>query len=234
MARIKYTALVDSISGSIGGSTLQRNGYGHSMSSKSYPKQSGSVLQMTRRCQMLLVNNSWANLTQSQRGSWSSYALVYQKSCKHNSAKFLNGFNYFQKYHLLRILSGDQTVLSNPTFSNIPLEYRYTEPLVLSGGFLYFILTVATTSSSWIAVVTSSSTLKASRNFNHAPMRYLVSGTGGFSADEILYELDMYSQIQSAFGKLPAIGDSLCIQVSLYHPSTGQFIVFAKQPIVIE
>ena len=114
MARIKFSAIVESIRGSIGGTTFQSNAYGFTVKSKPNVTQPNSLKQQQRKIAMQSVSRSWRALTSTERLSWEVYASTFVVPSKLNKDSNLNGYNYFLKYNLLLFPQGIPIILGNP------------------------------------------------------------------------------------------------------------------------
>ena len=67
MARVKFGSLVTEISGSIGGSTFQRNSFGNTLRNKPNPIRSRTAAQLSIRQYMKQAHAGWTALTAAER-----------------------------------------------------------------------------------------------------------------------------------------------------------------------
>lgn len=104
MARLKFGALVSQMSGSIGGSTLQRSSFGHSIRSKPLPIHSRKPLQLIRRNWMSEIQSAWTNLSELQRNLWRQFVAYSGQKINNDSAVLISGYNLFLKYQFCRKL----------------------------------------------------------------------------------------------------------------------------------
>lgn len=106
MARLKLSGLVSDISGSIGGTTFQRNAFGISMRTKPVRGQHSSASQIRTRQYMAQCLSAWNLLTTEQRATWDQGIVFFQTRAKHNKSSLLNGRSLYLQWNMTRLLSG--------------------------------------------------------------------------------------------------------------------------------
>jgi hypothetical protein len=118
MARVKFSALVNSIQGSVGGSVFQRNKSGYTLKNKSVNVDKASIKQSAARNYMAELQNQWRGFTDVQRNAYDLFANYYPVKNRNNQNVYLSGYQLFLKYNLLRLHTG-LGVLSSITYGNI-------------------------------------------------------------------------------------------------------------------
>jgi hypothetical protein len=106
MARIKYSALVSGVAGSVGGATFQNGAYGNVLRSKPRHRLSGSALQMTRRSQMMAIHTAWRNLSDANRSAWNHFLNYSNASIRRDKSVLQTGHSLFIQYNYLRLITG--------------------------------------------------------------------------------------------------------------------------------
>jgi len=115
MARIIYSALVQSIQGTINGMTFQRNAYGHTLKAKDIGSRNFTPKQVARISQYAQMTGLWRSLTIAQREAWRQYASAFLEPCQNNKKSVLNGFNYFLRANAFNRLRVPTAVIANPS-----------------------------------------------------------------------------------------------------------------------
>lgn len=152
MARIKYSALIDSINGSIGGTTFQRNRYGFTAKNKPVTVNPQRPLQVKRKTEMVSVAQLWGTLTEPQRAAWRTFADNNPRPTRLNPDAFLNGFNYFEAYHLLRWVISPGSLLVDPN-GPVGSVTGFTADIFVTGGVMTWEPAADIVGSNWAALV---------------------------------------------------------------------------------
>jgi hypothetical protein len=226
MARVKYSAFVDSIDGSVGGTTFQKNRYGFSARRKPNAAKPNSPKQITSKASMAYIQTSWIALSDANRANWNTYASTYPRSPKHNSSSTLNGFNYFVFYHLLKNLrqaaittnpSGAQQTLSfgNPEIGEADPILEWLSDIVVSGG-------------TWIALLFMSRPISESSYIRPNILRFVIGDI--VTASPSIEIQDEYSAL---FGSIPLAGDFVAMQEVFVNQANGQVFRGSLQRVTI-
>lgn len=218
MARIKYTAIVDSINGTIGGTTFQRNAYGHTIKSKPNMIRPWTIAQQDQKIAMATCAKLWRTLTDPQRTAWETWAEANPRPSRLNAAAFLSGYNLFLLYHRYRRLY-DLTTLTNPSLtlqSCDPAEYI----VYRSGALLKWETNPSGVTGTWRALCFMTNPIPLGREFVNITPRFM-TGTAYASGTVV----DVTNQFNLRFGQLPNTGDWIGMKVVLFCTTTAQVIV---------
>ena len=199
MARIIYSALVDSIRGSIGGTTFQKNAYGYTAKSKPNMIRPQSPFQNIRKNSFRHVIKSWQGLSVAQRADWNAWAAAFPQYAKHNPSAQLSGFAVFCKYHLITNLFSDG-VLTNPSYT-APAEDVILVNFDTDGSNMTWNVLSDTDNEDWNLVMFMSSAISESQNYFSSRTRYmahLLNIDGG---------IDFTDNYVEAFGRVGQVGD---------------------------
>lgn len=230
MARLKFGALVSQMSGSIGGSTLQRSSFGHSIRSKPLPILSRKPLQLIRRSWMSEIQSAWSALTEIQRNLWRQFIAYSGQSINNDSNIQISGYNLFLKYQFCRKLC-NLPLLEEFTYIPIP---QWPQAFIFSNVsnqlFIQFDRVIA--DNTYFFILSVSNPRVPSKSYSPQNCRYMYcfrTGSDTFSFSETY----IYN-----FGLLAQTGDTVHFSIyyfSLLAPllsgySTGKAIIGAQFP----
>jgi hypothetical protein len=225
MARIKLGSIISDISGSVGGTTFQRNSYGVTMRSKPTQIGSTSASQAIRQTALRLIQNVWANLSSDVQNSWNFFPSFHSQKSKNNASSELSGYNLFLKYNLIHYQLFN-TVLSVISYDALNLS-SFVPQVRWSSPYLYFSLTGAVTDSKIFYGLYLSNVQPLGSQFKGNKIRFMTSYP--FDATEI----DITESFVAKFGAHPSVGENLSIKISII----GRYvpIVFSalKQSITV-
>ena len=225
MARIKFGALVESIRGSIGGTTFQSSAYGFTVKAKSNIAKPNSIRQQQRKISMQSISRAWRSLTSANRLSWDVYASLFVVPSKLNKDSNLNGYNYFLKYNLLLFPEGIPSILADPTVSTS--SYLADEVTLFSNEVDTFNF-----NNSWVSDTASLTTLiymtsplLDSRKMPRQTPLFIKKQLPTASADPD-YEIgvNVYTEYFNLFGFIPSTGDLIGVRLVIINSSSGFFL----------
>lgn len=205
MARIKYTALIESIRGSIAGTTFQSNKYGFTVKKKPNMTLPRSRLQRIRQNDFSVSAREWRNTTQTERDRAISYASTFPQYARHNPDAQLDGYGIWMKITPLRLATGHGFMSGYPIV--MPALVELTWVLTLSGGVLSIDMTASNQDELWIAIYYISRPLSPTINFVGSRTRLISSDPAATHSRVIT---DAYIDL---FGGLPAVGDLVALDV---------------------
>lgn len=217
MARIIYSALVDSIRGSINGTTFQRNAYGYSVKAKPNMVNPNTIRQNLRKRTFSNAVQEWRKLSQANRDAWDAYANAFPIPARKNPNAFLNGLNAFQRWHGVQYQS-NSTVLANPSGAQGTAVINQID-LIISGGNLFVELDITTTNGPWSAFLYLSRPLSSTQAFVKSWTRYIVAMT---PAQWI--SLNINAAYVAVFGAAPVLGQLIGVQVVMLNTTNGQIL----------
>jgi len=215
MARIKYSGLIESINGSIGGTTFQTNRYGFTVKRKPVPSKPNTPSQNARKTAMFAVQQAWIGLTAANRAAWNTYASTYPRPTRLNINSNLNGFNYFLAYHLIR-RQHDTVTLANP--SGVQRTFSFVSSDILSdGGALDWQFGIIVSGGTWIALVSISRVVTLTTQARKNRIRFVDSKqvTGSSS-------LVITNPYTALFGSIPVPNDYVFLQEVWLNTANGQ------------
>jgi hypothetical protein len=121
MARVKFSALLSEINGSIGGSTFQRSAYGYSLRNKPIPVSKPTVLNQAIRQSFFQASRLWSNMSDVDRIFWRNAVEFYLPRSRNNKNSYLSAYSYFMQIVPMALFQN----LSLSYFTKLePFDYR--------------------------------------------------------------------------------------------------------------
>lgn len=227
MARIVYSALVESINGSIQGTTFQRNAYGHSIKGKPRMVKPNSARQITAKQHFSAAVTKWRSLSPTNKGEWETYATNFPIPSRLNPESYLNGFNAFVRWHGINAYYAPGVTLASPDDGTDVIENIVLE-LQIDSGVLYFTIAATAVTGTWEAIFF----LSRSRPISNRPRVNLTKFISyGLFEDTDTYEIQ--DQYEAVYGFLPVAGEQLVVDVSFVNHATGQVIETPTQTLEV-
>lgn len=217
MARIKFTALVESIRGSIGGTTFQRNAFGFTAKSKPNMVNPNSAMQGDRKRGFQKALQTWRTLSDADRANWETYATTFPTPSQHNPAAYLNGFNLFVRWHAASF-QWSENVLNNPSGAQGTVSYVETE-IINADPVLEVVISSTVTEGPWYILLYLTRPLAPTQRFQKSWTK-LIQQTN--YANPI--DIDIAFAYQQIFGLFPEVGDLLGVDITYVNTTNGQVI----------
>jgi len=118
MARVQFSAIVNSVRGKVGGSVFQRNRSGFSFKNSASGVNRQSEKQIFSRSNVVKVQTAWRQMSSTERNAWQLFANFNPVYNRNNKNVFLNGYQLFMKYNLIR-LHCNLTILEAITYGTV-------------------------------------------------------------------------------------------------------------------
>ncbi len=221
MARIIYGALAESIRGSIGGTTFQRNAYGYTVKKKPNMINPNSQWQQAQKIIFSKAVLAWNQLTSAQRLDWESWASTYPQYAKNNPSSQLSGFAVFVRQHCLRFLD-NLAVDTNPTYATYAPA---------SASFAFYVSAIAMemdfndtngNEEYWVAIFLSRP-FSGSQNFIGTKTRYF-----DMEASITTTGVSITATWLAKFGTLPTVGQQIAWRAVYFGKDNGQVLAEQK------
>lgn len=116
MARVKYSAFISEINGSIGKGTLQKSNGVNIMREKPNSTTFASRFLNSNRIYTIKATQYWRTLTTAQKQKWSNVVKLFPLYHQNNSKVLLSPYQYFVKFNFYVQLAGFN-ILAEPTSS---------------------------------------------------------------------------------------------------------------------
>lgn len=209
MARIVYSALIDNIRGSIGGTTFQKNAYGYTVKKKPNQVFPASIWQQRQKIIIKQVLHFWSNMSAAYRADYVSYASTYPQYSKHNPSCALSGHAVFVKHNFYRLL-GEFSILDAISFGSFSIP-SISISIELDGSTLNIIVDTDNVSTYLKCAMFITPPLPPSQTFFGTRYRYFltfpfIDGT-----------VDVAQQYINIFGALPSSGQLVGISFLFWH-----------------
>lgn len=224
MARIIYSALVESIRGSVKGTTFQRNAYGYTIKGKPNMVNPNTVRQNSRKRTFSAASQAWRDLSSGERSAWEAYANAFPIPSRKNPDAYLSGLAAFTRWHAVSFqLNGN--VLDNPSGAQGTAVIDEVT-LVLDTGVLYANIVSSVTNGPWNAFLYLSRPLSPTQSFVKSWQRFVRAGAEATWGDE-----NISAAYIAIFGSLPPLGSLIGAQAVLVNSTNGQ-VLFGAPGIV--
>ena len=212
MAKVKYSALIESMRNKLNGSVASRNRYGNYWRNKTTPINRQTSYQVAVRSQFAANSSKWRGLTQEQRDAWIAAAPNYPFTDEFGDQLFLSGNSLFLKINQNLQNMGASTVnwpqqpvaVENPDFTDLTVTASTTTVTV-----------AAPTSANGTLMVYAAANVSPGKKFVKNLYKYLGTITGGATP------VDINSQIVERFGAKSA-GTAVWVKILVGDNSTGQ------------
>jgi hypothetical protein len=214
MARIVYSALIEKISGKIGGTVFQANAYGFTCKKTPNMVRPNTEYQLRQQAYLSQAVREWNNLTVAQRLDWDTWASTYPQYAKHNLSSQLSGFAVFTKIHVFRFMYGD-TLLPNPVYISYPVD-TITIGINLTAGVLKLVVSSVTGDEHWHLIISASRPFSDGQNFVGTKPRFLVGRTNVTDTPIVTTEW------LALYGQLPSVGQRVALTIKPYGEDNGQ------------
>ena len=207
MARIVYSALVESIRGSIAGTTFQKNKYGYSVKKKPNMVHPNTPRQQERKSIVSVVTRAWRDLTQSQRDLYDTFASSFPQYAKHNPSSQLDGYSVFVKYncHYYKIIGSVRATITQAVPTTDVITYTVTN----DSGVLKINMVSTEEDEAWECLFFMSRSLGATRKFVGSSPKYIGNLANSTQS------LTITSLYTSIYGAVPAVGALVALDVVL-------------------
>lgn len=216
MARIKYTGLVESIRGSIGGTTFQRNAYGFTIKAKPNMVKPNSIGQINAQFRMTEVAQEWRLLSESDRSDWQAWAEANPKPSRLNPDSALSGYNLFLAYNRYRRIA-EGALLNAPDFtlrSTGPLE-----PLIyIQAGELRWETNPTANTGLWNIILYLTPPIPFGREFVNFTPRVIAASQ--YNTPTVI---NIDAAYRARIGLPPVAGQFVGIRLVAYCRTTGQY-----------
>lgn len=227
MARIIYSALVTSINGSVGGTTFQRNAYGHTIKKKPNIVNPNRPRQQARKANLQFLAQHWQNLTTVQRDAWASYAIAHPVPSRLNPSSNLSGHAIWLRTNLLRLTMG-QTLLDTITNVNSDGLLGGTIEVQRIGGTLIYFDDSDSTLNNMDVLCYVSAPVKATQQYDRSLTRFM-----DFFSLSSVDQVDITSVYLAQFGALPTVGQFIFLRRIYLNRTNGQIIEYPATNFVI-
>lgn len=115
MARVTYGAMITELSGSIGGTSFQKNFSGDIARARPRPVRNNTFPQQEFQNNMSVLIALWPTLTQVQKNSWDAVADSYDLTSPWGITKTISGYQWFLSQNLNALSVGLTIALTGQT-----------------------------------------------------------------------------------------------------------------------
>lgn len=216
MARIKYSALVDQINGSIGGTTFQKNQYGFSVRRKPALTRPNKPRQNRQKPMIARATRAWRSMTQTQRDAWATFATNNPQPIHSDPNVAMSGYAIFVRLNVWRQLAELALYTSTPNTSLINLT-GIIDQIQVAPAFdnMELSFEIPTPSTAAYALFNISSPLEAGISAVRNRLRTLVVR----DLDDSVFNI--WDDFVATYGNEPAVGDRLGVNLFIFQIDNG-------------
>ena len=220
MARVKFTAIVSEIRGSLGGNTFQANRYGFTLKNKSLQGFPNSLLQNFSKASLTQILQGWQNLTDAQRAQYNTYASSFPQYPKSGSTVALSGFEVWAKFNLQMACVG---IAASPNAVLAPVVVpSYNPSLVTSGGLLSLYLGLSEHLDGHNVLIRASQRMWNTTNPSSAQWRVMKTAVSGPTP------ISLSDEYFAKFSSYPRVNDTIWISLSEWQEETPRLMTPVK------
>ena len=229
MARIKYGTIVTQINGSVGGNVFQNNAFGFTLKSKGAVRKPSSNKQNINKGYVSSVSKAWANLSDSDRNAWISYAATYPQPSKHSPTDYLSGYGLFLKWNQVYMTGTTipgQIIAAPPLAlpeSSIPTWEFLCFPSIHNLNQLNATWTVDT--PDWLCNIELGAPMPSGQNFIGSKTRFISVCTPEATS------IGIDGPYRRSFGRRALVGERVPIRWQMYLAAAGR--VESKQSAIL-
>jgi len=221
MARILYSALVTSINGSIGGTTFQRNAYGHTVKKKPNIVNPNTIRQAQPRANLQTLAGVWASMTTAQRNAWDAYATANPVPSRLNPNAYLSGHAQWLRVNLLRLQAGLSVLITIVSSAQSVLTYSGAGVQNIAGQLWFG--DDSTDSLNVMQMIGSlSAVVKNSQTYDKSRTRFIM--TGDLDPGGIFNNVT--PQYTNTFGVIPLTNQYVFVRTVYFNRNNGQVIYY--------
>lgn len=221
MARIKPSALISDIRGSVQGSTFQQSQGGLVLKSKSIKVGRDTIAQSRVKSIQAYVRTQWEQFSDSERDVWRSFANFSRVLQKNSSELTVNAQSLFSKVNVIRLLYG-YSLLTTPAFS-FCVSLAVSFSIDLSGGNLILTTSRLVNSAVEFVVCFATNRRTAATNNPGSAFRLLVFASSTSTT------FDITAAYAGVFGAAPESNDLIFVRCYVANLESGLF----TQPQII-
>lgn len=212
MAKVKYSALLESMRNKLNGSVASRNRYGNYWRNKTTPINRQTSYQVAVRAQFAANSSAWRSLTPAEREAWRAAAPDFPFTDVFGDQLFLSGNSLYLKLNQNLQNMGASTIDNPPQ----PVTVENPDFTDLTASTSAVAVTVAApTSANGVLMVYAAANVSPGKSFVKNLYKYIGTITGGATP------VDITTQVQERFGALTT-GTAVWVKILVGDNTTGQ------------
>ena len=225
MAIIKFSGLISSIRGSVGGSIFQRSRAGNILRTLTTPINRRTFLQNKSRNINFNILQEWIRLTEAQRSIWEGYTQYNPILQRNGERLFINGQQTFIKFNSYR-LEYDLPILIVPIFNKCEVT-PVIITVVTDGNTLTANIDRVTIGSSDLLILFATVRFPITNNNPGSKYKIIKFDT----ADTDTY--DITNPYVAIFGRVPQPGETIFIKYTNASKLSGLPFPFKTEKILL-
>lgn len=224
MARVTLSGLISDIRGKLNGSVFKQSNAGLILQNKpagggqgfnlvGAPKNLQSVSGQSAMQSNQIVKNQWDAMTENQRQLWDAIVASQPRKQKNNIALFLTGLQYFVQVNVVRVMLGNNILITPLAGSTLPERLEVISIVSSSGLLVTFNRPVV---SGEIVILKLSGPVRNTINNVGSRLRlFPASGLTPFT------NVTIKTDYEAQFGVITAPGELIFVSVSVQNSASG-------------
>ena len=155
MAKIRTSALVDQVTGSVGAVTFSKNRYGPVTRARIAPVNPNTPRQAAVRATFGTASKGWASLSATQQAAWNAFAAAHPMSDRLGESRILSGNALYTQVTANRALVGLAAVTTPPATGGLFPAAATIAAAVAATGIVTVTTAAQTVSTGWYLISTT-------------------------------------------------------------------------------
>lgn len=215
MTKIKYSALVESMSGKLNGSVMSKNKSGHYIRTKTTPSNPQTSFQTAVRNSLASIAQAWRGLTDTQRKSWNTVVDQFQRTNIFGDSFKLSGIALYSRLNRNLDTIGSTRIATPPSPEAVSFFTGLSAIVDNSATTMELTFAPAIPAGSKVIVRASAPLSQGIYNANNKMRIIAVLDNTDTSP------ADVATEYQTKFGTFPAVGQKVFFDVKHVDISTG-------------
>ena len=216
MAKIKYTAIVADIRGSVLGTKFSRNHSGPYIQANTGRVNPDTPDQQVARQFFAEVSQSWRDLTENERQTWNVSAPTHSWNHLSKTGRHLTGFTYFVRLNRNLLEIGSPVITTPPTVGLSIKFTAFTLSADTTGGTFDITFAPAIPGTTKIIILAAAFVSPGRSNFKGPFKKIKVLDSGDISP------IDLAAAYINTFGALPPVGGKAFIRMRPVNTVSGR------------
>lgn len=225
MALVKYSAMIESLQGSIGATIFQEGPAGPIARKKCPPVRRNTIRQQKPRLIATQVQQGWALLTEDERNTWEGWARYMKVHQRRNIHLFINGHQSYLRVNQYR-LQYSLTLLNVPQFNKCDLT-PIDASLSLAGPNLFITFDRNPVATEEFVILSITIQVKITWNNPQGRLKLIEFVTTNAITKNIK------SDYEAVYGISPVSGDTLFFKFSNMDKRSGLLFPFKTKKVTL-
>ena len=225
MALVRYSALIERLTGKVGASVFQESIGGPIFRNMQIPVRKNTPRQIEARTIAVRVQQGWTLLSELQRDTWEGWARYMKVHQRRNTGLFLNGHQSYLRVNQYR-LQYSLTLLNDPQFNKCDLT-PIDASLSLAGPNLFITFDRNPVATEEFVILFITLPVRVTWNNPQGMLRLIEFVTTNAITKNIK------SDYEAVYGVSPVSGDTLFFKFSNMDKRSGLLFPFKTKKVTL-